>query len=200
VETPHTGSTSVRAELCELYDGRILRGLHRHAYWSEFARLATPEQRRYFAFSCLRDPIDETVSLYFKLKTNHRGAFTDPSKLATSGGFVTPRQIERFRFVTENDATLSEYLARFCRIPYDNALRPARDGDWTRHFDARDRRRAVRVFGPFMAACGLPLPHGWESPVSLADRIAFRACAVVREAHWRWKAYRRRAPREKGLA
>ena len=44
IETPHTGSTAISNELQENYDGQ--RILHKHAYYFEFARQASEEERK----------------------------------------------------------------------------------------------------------------------------------------------------------
>jgi hypothetical protein len=125
VEMPHTGSYSIANELCELYGGE--RVLHKHALYPEFLREATPEQRRYFAFSGVRNPLDEAVSLYFFARTNRYGHYTKPHKLRRrAGGNVSRTDLRKFRFIHERDADFVAYFSRFYRpwrfyrLPYDN--------------------------------------------------------------------------------
>jgi len=56
VELPHTGSKAISAELREFYDGSQI--LRKHARYSEFLRTASLAEREYFAFSCIRNPLD----------------------------------------------------------------------------------------------------------------------------------------------
>src|SRR5262245_27774439 len=69
VEIPNTGSTAISAELRRHYDGEPV--LHKHATYGEFLRLASRDQRTYFVFGTVRNPLDLAVTEYFKLKTNH---------------------------------------------------------------------------------------------------------------------------------
>ena len=118
VELPHTASTAISRELCALYDGEPI--LRKHAYYHEFLRVASAEECAYFVFSCIRNPMDEVVSIYEKYKTNHRGNYTDPRKLKKHGGHVTQADLERFRFIQEQNADFPAFFTRFYRLPYDN--------------------------------------------------------------------------------
>lgn len=132
VEMPHTGSYSIANELCELYAGeRILR---KHALLPEFLRSATPEQRRYFAFSGIRNPLDEAVTLHFFAKTNRYGHYTKLHKRRRrSGGHITRADLRKFRYLHEEDADFADYFRRFYRarkfyrFPYDNLSCVAHD-------------------------------------------------------------------------
>ena len=48
VELPRTGSSAVRRELRELYDGVPI--LHKHSTYDEFRRQASEDERGYFVF------------------------------------------------------------------------------------------------------------------------------------------------------
>jgi hypothetical protein len=112
VEQPHTACTAIQAELQELYGGQ--RILEKHATYADFLRVATPDQKRYFVFSGIRDPLDEVVSLYFKYRTNHR------KKYSSRYDRLTERQRQAWKFVTDEQADFGTYLRRFNRRPYDN--------------------------------------------------------------------------------
>ncbi len=119
VELPHTGTTAISAELRELYDGsKILR---KHARYSEFLRTASAAEREYFAFSCIRNPLDVAVSLYFRYKTDHRGRYSEPR------GNVTRSDVELYRFIQRTGADFSTFFRHEYRrpIPYDNFSREA---------------------------------------------------------------------------
>ena len=91
VELPFTASTAISRELWEHYGGR--RVLRKHSSYREFLKYASPEQRAYFVFSGMRNPLDEAVSLYVKLRTNHRNNYTKPMK------WVTWRMRRRYRWL-----------------------------------------------------------------------------------------------------
>lgn len=111
IAQPHTACSAIQIELKRHYGGR--RMLTKHATYAAFLRAATPEQRRYFVFSGIRNPLDEAVSLYFKYKTDHKGNYTARLPI------MSERQREAFEVVTE-EADFASYLRRFYRRPYDN--------------------------------------------------------------------------------
>ena len=83
IQTPMTGCSAVAKELVEKYAGRAI--LSKHAIYSTFIANATAEQRKYFVFSGVRNPLDKMVSNYQKMLNNHNDRFTrklnsDPRK------------------------------------------------------------------------------------------------------------------------
>lgn len=118
VQLPHTGSTAISKELRENYDG--VRVLRKHAYYHEFLRIASPEERTFFVFSGMRNPLDEAVSNYFKVKTNHKGMYTNPKKWRRNGGIVTDATLRKYNFVQDTDADFPTFFRKFYRIPYNN--------------------------------------------------------------------------------
>jgi hypothetical protein len=118
VELPHTASTAISKELRQHYDGQAI--LRKHAYYHEFLRIASEDERSYFVFSGIRNPLDETVSLYFKFRTDHMAFYTNPKHQKSQGGHVTEAHLEKFRFISQEEGGFFEYLHRFHRLPYDN--------------------------------------------------------------------------------
>lgn len=116
VELPRTGSTAIATELCKNYSGAHI--LYKHATYDEFFRIASPEQRSYFVFSGIRNPLDDAVSLYFKLRTDHEG------NLNRKRGFYTRLfyafRSRQSRFINRKDADFSQYFLRYYNWPYDN--------------------------------------------------------------------------------
>ena len=55
-----------------------------------------------------------------KLKSNHKGNFTNPAKLAVNGGFITKRFLSRYNFINDNNASFAEYFLKFYRKPFNN--------------------------------------------------------------------------------
>ncbi|MBA3562430.1 MAG: hypothetical protein H0W33_00175 [Gammaproteobacteria bacterium] len=118
VELPRTGSSAISRELREHYDGRNI--LHKHATYDEFLSSATDRESSYFVFGGLRNPVDDAVSLYFKLVTDHQRKF---SRLQHAGWFT--RLAYRFRsrqfhFARADKNGFSRFFLKFYRFPYDN--------------------------------------------------------------------------------
>jgi len=123
VQLPRTGCTAISKELLECYDGQ--QHLKKHSNYREFLRAATPDERKYFAFSGIRNPLDRTVSDYLKYKTNHLGEYTDPKKLdhMARGRRYSFRRwyfLRRFRHVQRNESSFDQYFLKFYRWPYDD--------------------------------------------------------------------------------
>jgi hypothetical protein len=117
VELPRTGSMAISAELRELYGGRAILG--KHSTYREFLRVATPEQKQYFVFSGVRNPLDAAVSRYFQLKTDVRNRFTDPRKRRGRTTLVERIEDRAYRWVHERDADFTQFLRRWYLLPYD---------------------------------------------------------------------------------
>ena len=114
VEQPHTACTAIQAELRAHYGGQ--RILERHSTYADFLRVATPEQKRYFVFSGIRNPLDEAVSLYFKFRTDHKAKYTTGAQAQT----LSQRQIEAYALVVGEQADFDRFIRRFYRRPFDN--------------------------------------------------------------------------------
>lgn len=126
VELPLTGSTSVREELCSCYGGTPI--LYKHSTYDDFLRVADRDEMQYFSFSCVRNPLDQAVSRYFKYRTDHLGQYTDPARLGATRLAKRTSDRTKRRFVSERDASFADFFLRFYRLPYDN---------WSRLFQAR---------------------------------------------------------------
>ena len=109
VELPFTASTAISRELREHYAGK--RILHKHSYYSDFLKIASADQKRYFAFSGVRNPLDETVSRFVKLKTDPGNEYSDPEP------WVSRTALRRFRWVQQNDASFERYFLKFFHLP-----------------------------------------------------------------------------------
>ena len=122
IEIPLTASWATRHELCKHYDGRPI--LHKHASYPEFLKLATREQKGYFVFAAVRNPLDAAVSRYVKYKLNHRKAFSHPETLEDLR--AEQADVDKFRFIQQMDSGFKEYFARFHRRPYNNIIELSR--------------------------------------------------------------------------
>ena len=148
VELPRTGSTAIRLELRELYDGRPI--LHKHATYDEFLRQASPAEREYFSFAAIRNPLDDAVSRYFKLRTDHKNRYSH------TGLKKSPRLVNRliddrmFQYIERHDPEFPEFLRRFYVFPYDTwASLSHRRLDFVMRFEnlAADFEEALRRIG-----------------------------------------------------
>jgi hypothetical protein len=140
VELPRTGCTAVGKELIECYDGE--RILAKHSMYSDFLKQASTEEKGYFAFSSIRNPLDDAVSGYFKLKSDHHGRYSDPVRrryrvgnrgadavrstgLNARGSRPARRTAgerrdnRRFQYIETTGCSFSEYFMRYYRAPYD---------------------------------------------------------------------------------
>lgn len=144
VELPRTGSTAVEKELIASYGGtRILK---KHSTHADFLAQASEDQRDYFAFSSLRNPMDDAVSRYHKIKTDHNNRYSDPIRrkyrvgnrgsaafeetgLSAKGEKPERRapiellENRHHTWITRNEADFATYFLRFYHLPHDTWAR-----------------------------------------------------------------------------
>lgn len=118
VEVPHTGSHSISQQLLENYAGE--QTLRHHGNVTLFLGRATWEERRYFKFATVRNPLDAAVTDYTKMLGNHKDQFTNPDMLLENGGFITKRHLEEFRFIHSNGAGFPSFFKKFRNKLYNN--------------------------------------------------------------------------------
>jgi hypothetical protein len=148
VELPRTGSTAISRELCQQYDGqRILR---KHSTYYDFLREATAAEREYFVFSGIRNPLDDAVSRYFKLSTNHNQRFTDPRKTQRRSNLAERLESWLFGYVTRHDADFETFFRKSYVFPYNNWATMSRQHyDYVIRFEhlQEDFECALRLIG-----------------------------------------------------
>ncbi|MCK5115977.1 MAG: sulfotransferase family 2 domain-containing protein [Candidatus Aegiribacteria sp.] len=98
VQVPQTASSSIGTELCENYAGEPI--LYKHARYSEFLEEASPEEKEYFVFAGIRNPLDCMVTEYFRRKAGKR---TEENRL----------HLEKYIFIRDNNATFSEFVKKY---------------------------------------------------------------------------------------
>ena len=223
VELPRTGSSAVRRELRELYDGVPI--LHKHSTYDEFRRQASDDERGYFAFSAIRNPLDDAVSRYFKLKTDHHQRFSDVSRQRHRRPLNSLLDTRMYRYIATTDADFSTFFLHFYRMPFDTwasldhqsfgsvmrferladdfdatlrriGIEPVRPLPWRNATEGKERdldtvytpaarRRARRVFGPYMRRWGYEFPPGWDLPApSPLHELSYLAYSRVARAYW----------------
>ena len=148
VELPRTGSTAISQELCDLYDGTPI--LCKHSTYLDFLKVANPEEKEYFVFSGIRNPLDDAVSHYFKFKTDHKGNFTDPTRRKKRQGLVGNLNYSRFNFLKSSHADFSTFFMKYYKIPYNNwASLSHKEFDFIIRFEnlAHDFAKALKLIG-----------------------------------------------------
>lgn len=126
IELPHTGTRAINKELIQLYNGERILSHHSNLY--DFLRIATKDETRYFVFSGLRNPLDLTVSQYFK----YRSIAADQN-VASKYKSGNRRKARRFHeivfdsrlrrhltYLRDPDISFSDYFRDFYKWPYDN--------------------------------------------------------------------------------
>lgn len=115
---PFSASSAITKDLHEEHDGKPY--LRKHSLYHEFVKVATDEEKKYFVFAVLRNPMEITVTVYEKMKSNSKGNFTNPDLFTENGGHISKKHRERFNFIQENNATFQEYFIKFFNKPLDN--------------------------------------------------------------------------------
>jgi hypothetical protein len=121
IEIPLTGSWSIRNELLDHYDGFEI--LHKHATYPDFLRIATDEEKKYFVVAGCRNPLDEQVSSFFKLKSDHKGLYSDP-KPSINSFAIDYADIDAFKAIQKPDASFESFFlsSKIWARPYSNMI------------------------------------------------------------------------------
>ncbi|MGY8987700.1 MAG: hypothetical protein ACKVG7_03995 [Flavobacteriales bacterium] len=115
---PFSASSAIKKELYKEYEGEPF--LRKHSLYHEFEKIATIEEKKYFVFAVLRNPMEIAVTVYEKMKANTKGNFTNPELFTENGGHISKKQRKMFDFIQNNNATFQEYFLRFHTKPFDN--------------------------------------------------------------------------------
>ncbi|UCG25568.1 MAG: hypothetical protein JSW55_06155 [Chloroflexota bacterium] len=118
VALPRTGTTAVEKELKELYDGQPI--LKKHSTYHSFLQVASEEEKEYFVLSSIRNPMDDAVSRFFKIKSNHSFRHTRPKSIKRRKGAVERYEDLLFRYVQQSGADFPTFFKLAYRFPYDN--------------------------------------------------------------------------------
>ena len=115
IELPRTGSTAISKELQEHYDGH--RILKKHSRYGEFLRQATEDEKKYYAFSGIRNPMDRTLSFYFKLKNDHKSRFSSMSSKKEHLKDIYFKRL--YNLVQDPNVSFQDYFLKRFTMPYD---------------------------------------------------------------------------------
>jgi len=115
-----TGSSAVYKELISHYGGKAV--LFKHSSYNDFKKLAGRSFKDYFAFAGIRDPLDELVSKFLRLKNNHREAYFNPKRVIRQKMRGTGRGLRQFEYIRETGADFARYFTYFYKTPYINIM------------------------------------------------------------------------------
>jgi hypothetical protein len=120
IQLEGTASSSIALELIEFYDGKEI--LWKHARYEDFMAIATPEEKKYFKFSGIRNPLDKIVSFYFSRKNGSRNDIW-PNKL-------------KYNFIKRKNANFLKYFKKYhTRIYTDWKTRPFNKLDYVYRYE-----------------------------------------------------------------
>lgn len=119
VQLPKTASTAIENELLEHYDGKPI--LLKHDLYHKFLSKATPEQKKYFVFASVRNPMDIVASHYYNLLQENRLSKRTPKKHSLARRiYGTYRTKNRFDFIQGGEGDFKAYFLKFYKAPYAN--------------------------------------------------------------------------------
>jgi len=111
IAVPRTGSTAIREELCEMYDGEPI--LEYHSNYFEFLRHCAKDPKHYFVFCGARNPMDDAASLYMKFMTNHNKVYSEEKWRFNMEGEVSKRRVELYKHLKNVDSSFAVFLRKF---------------------------------------------------------------------------------------
>jgi len=187
IEVPRTGSTAISAELRENYDGHD--ALRKHASYRDFLRVASDDEREYFTFSAVRNPLDVAVTRYIRLKDDVQQLYHDPRKVAYRNSISSRLERRIHAWVQGSGADFERFLRRWYLLPYDT---------WTtldhRRMNATLRFETLRAdFQATLRQMGIPpvreLPVRNATPGRDEDWASHYTPAAIRRAVWVFGPY-----------
>ncbi|MBE9541762.1 MAG: hypothetical protein IMF01_05540 [Proteobacteria bacterium] len=111
IAVPRTGSNSISDELCEMYDGEPI--LEYHSNYFEFERQCSKEEKDYFVFCSVRNPMDDAASLYMKFMTDHDKAYSEEKWRLDKGGYMSKRRVALYKYLKNVDNSFASFLRKF---------------------------------------------------------------------------------------
>ena len=117
LQVPHSASTAIAAELCQVYGGESILG--QHATYFDFLRRSTPAERNYRVLASIRHPMDILVTQYFKLKHNHKQRYTREAEWL-SRFRIGRRQLREFAAIQHHQLSFAGFFQRFHHGVYND--------------------------------------------------------------------------------
>jgi hypothetical protein len=187
VEVPRTGSSAINLELRTHYDGEAI--LRKHATYRDFLRQATDDERTYFAFSGIRNPLDVAVTRFAHLKEDARGHFSDPHHVRIRNTLAARIERRIHAWVQRTDANFESFLRRWYVLPYDTwTSLDHKRMDMVIRFEslAEDFATALRRIGIEPVR---PLPVFNATPGRDRDYLDYYTPRAIRRAIWVFGPY-----------
>jgi len=125
VELPQTATTAISKELREMYGAK--KFLHKHATYHQYLKKASPQQKKYKSIGSMRNPLDQTVSFYFKYKSDKEFGekYTVGANRRKNGTqlrlFLSRNKHKyRSRYIIKNNASFGDFFLKFYKLPFGN--------------------------------------------------------------------------------
>jgi len=126
IEVPFTGSTAISAALRSDYDGKAIKFKYRnkydnkHANYSEWMHVAKRDNKDYFIFASVRNPLDVIVSDYIKMKNDHNNEWNNPKERYENGGWITKDLLSKYTDIHDYNMDFSTYFMKYNHGIYVN--------------------------------------------------------------------------------
>jgi hypothetical protein len=187
IEVPRTGSSAVRRELREMYGAEPI--LRKHATYRDFLRQATDDEKSYFAFSGIRNPLDVAVTRYVHIKDNVKDHFTDPWSLKVRNSLASRMERRIYAWTQRTNATFEQFLSRWYLLPYDTWTSLDHEGiDMVLRFE-----KLQDDFADALRRIGLepvrPLPAVNVTPGRERDYVSYYTPDAIKRAVWVFGPY-----------
>lgn len=127
VELPLTATSAISKEIRDMYGCESF--LHKHATYQDFLNKASAEEKNFTTIGSIRNPSDQTVSLYFKYKNDEelgQRFTTGKNKFARKNGKFLRRLLSfnrhktRANYVVKNNASFEQFFLKFYKWPFSN--------------------------------------------------------------------------------
>ena len=186
VELPHTASTAIRQELMANYDGSPV--LHKHATYIDLERTANAREKRYFVFSCIRNPMDVAVTVYHKCRNRDLRSMEYGRD---DRGFLRRWLIDGRRSALDRSSRsdFASHFKRTYRFTYTNwSSLCHRDFDLVIRYEhlQRDFSRALELLGIEQKR---PLPQTNETPGKSREFSLYYTPEITARAKWVFGPY-----------
>ena len=187
VEVPRTGSSAVRLELREKYGAEPI--LRKHATYRDFLRQATEDEKTYFVFSGIRNPLDVAVTRYVHIKGNVKDHFTDTWSVKIRNSLASRIERRIYAWTQRTNATFADFLKRWYIVPYDTWTSLDHERiDMVLRFEhlQEDFAEALRRIGLEQVR---PLPAINVTPGRERDFVGYYTPDIVERAVWVFGPY-----------
>jgi hypothetical protein len=180
IEVPHTACTSIGRALRAEYDGEPI--MWKHATYREFLKTASEEEKSYFVFAGVRNPLDVAVTQYLRYKTDHGNSYTKPKKPG-SANVTTLFQRMAFQYTQRPESDFAAYFRRCHKLPYDDSV--SRDARQYAQFFIRFEH-LEEDFAEVLRRIGIeqkgPLPHVNKTATKARNYLSYYTPDITEQA------------------